>query len=266
MFTGTKETLMRAVRCLSVLTVVLLMGMSVALAQSQPGGAQPPPVAPAKPYKPVAVTLPQPVKDVGLDALRKALADAVKRRDRAALGKLVVGKAFFWERPNGDGAIKAKSGADNLAAALGLADKDSVGWDMLAGYAEDPTAAPSSQHKGALCAPADPSFDGKAFEDLLTSTQTDVTEWGYPVEGGIVVHAKPESASASVEKLGLAFVRVMPEDKPASAAYLRIVTPSGKTGYVTVDAIAPIGNDQICYVKDGGAWKIGGYIGGGEAQ
>jgi len=33
-----------------------------------------------------------------------------------------------------------------------------------------------------------------------------------------------------------------------------------------VDSIAPIGNDQICYVKDAGGWKIGGYIGGGDSQ
>ena len=37
-------------------------------------------------------------------------------------------------------------------------------------------------------------------------------------------------------------------------------------GIVSIDVIAPFGNDQICYVKDGGSWKIGGYIGGGEPQ
>ena len=42
--------------------------------------------------------------------------------------------------------------------------------------------------------------------------------------------------------------------------------PSGKTGYVSIDAIAPMGNDQLCYVNEGGSWKIGGYIGGGEPQ
>ena len=80
------------------------------------------------------------------------------------------------------------------------------------------------------------------------------------------MHAAPQANAAVVEKLGLSFVRVAPENAPASAAYLRIITPSGKAGYVSVDAIAPIGNDQICYVKDGDAWKIGGYIGGGEPQ
>ena len=69
-----------------------------------------------------------------------------------------------------------------------------------------------------------------------------------------------------IDKLGLHFVRIMPETASDPPSYMRIATPSGKTGYVSINSIAPIGNDQICYVKDGGAWKIGGYIGGGEPQ
>jgi hypothetical protein len=57
---------------------------------------------------------------------------------------------------------------------------------------------------------------------------------------------------------------VSPDNKPTPASYLRVITPSGKAGYVLADAIAPASNDQLCYVKDGGAWKIGGYVGGGE--
>jgi hypothetical protein len=41
---------------------------------------------------------------------------------------------------------------------------------------------------------------------------------------------------------------------------------AGKIGYVLVDSVAPIGNDQPCYVKDSSGWKIGGYIGGGDTQ
>lgn len=69
-----------------------------------------------------------------------------------------------------------------------------------------------------------------------------------------------------IEKLGLYFVRVIPETRSASAAYQRIATPAGKTGYVSIDAIAPVGGDQICYAKDAAGWKIAGYIGGGEPQ
>jgi len=43
-----------------------------------------------------------------------------------------------------------------------------------------------------------------------------------------------------------------------------IVTPDGKFGYVTIDDIAPLGNDQLCYGKESGEWKITGYIGVGS--
>ena len=67
-----------------------------------------------------------------------------------------------------------------------------------------------------------------------------------------------------VEKLGMQFIWVMMDDSPAGQAsdMLRVVTPSGKLGFVPMDALSPLGSDQICYAKDaGGAWKIAGFIG-----
>lgn len=251
-----------------VAAAVLLTGMGAAVAQNQPTKPQQqaPQIAPAKPYKAVAFTPPAEMKDAGFDALRKQLADAAQKKDRAALAPLVVSKGFFWEAENGDRADKNKSGIDNLAATLGLSNKDGAGWDMLASYADDPTAGPAGPRKGVVCAPADPQFDGVAFDALLKATQTDIADWGYPVSPNIEVHAKPAADAPVTGKLGQAFVRVMPEENPASTAFLRIVTPDGKTGYVSTDSIAPIGSDQLCYVKEGGAWKIGGYIGIGERQ
>ena len=95
-----------------------------------------------QPYKPVAIALPKPMADASFDALRKQIGEAAKRKDRAALARLVVAQGFFWERENRDGADKRKSGIDNLATALGLNNKDGAGWEILAGYAEDPTASP----------------------------------------------------------------------------------------------------------------------------
>ncbi|MBV8791167.1 MAG: hypothetical protein JO237_03855, partial [Pseudolabrys sp.] len=202
------------------------------------------------------------------EVLRGKIGEFAKKKDRAQLGKLVVERNFFWDRENGDAADKKKSGMDNLSTALGLGNTDGPGWDMLAGYSEDPTASASNQHKGAVCAPADPGFDGKALDALLDATQTDLPEWGYPVQDGIEVRAQPLLNAPPIEKLGLHFVRVLPDSSPAAAvaAYVRVVTPSGKTGYVPSDTIAPLGNDQLCYVKDGSVWKIGGYVGGGDAQ
>lgn len=222
---------------------------------------------PAKPYKPVVLTLPANANDPALAALRKQIAEAVKKRDRAVLGKLVINNGFFWEREGaGNSADKKKAGIDNLAVALGLANKDAPGWDMLAGYVEDPTASPSPAHPGAMCAPADPGYSAKDMDALLESTQTDIAEWGFPVADGVPVRDTPQQTAVPSGKLGLHFVRVVPDAGPAVGSFLRIVTPAGKYAYVATDDIAPLGNDQLCYVKDGADWKIGGYIGAGDAQ
>jgi hypothetical protein len=69
-----------------------------------------------------------------------------------------------------------------------------------------------------------------------------------------------------VEKLGLHFVRVMQDTTPGNqdSPMLRIVTPSGKTGFVPAEALNPLGNDQLCYSKEGAGWKISGFIGGDQ--
>jgi hypothetical protein len=221
---------------------------------------------PPKPYKAVTVTTPVPVADPAFEALRKQAGEAAQKKDRAALAPLVVAQGFFWQRDGRDRADKRKSGVDNLATALSLNSKGGAGWDILFSYTDDPTASPSPVFKGALCAPGEPAYNAAAFADLLKSTQSDVSEWGYTLSPSTEVHDKAQASAPVIEKLGPMFVRVTPDKAGGSAAYQRIVTPSGKTGFVTIDSVAPLGNDQLCYVKDGGAWKIGGYIGGGESQ
>jgi hypothetical protein len=250
-----------------------------ALAQNTPRQAPPaatpaPQASPqiadvAVPYKPVNVSPPSQFSDPGVDVLRKQISEAAKKRDRAALAKLVVAKGFFWDRGGGeDSADKKKSGGDNLAVVLGLTNKDAPGWDMLAGYAEDPTASQSSMRPGAVCVPADPLFNGKEMDALLESSQSDIGEWGFPLADGLPVRDRPEASAPVREKLGMHFIRVSPDPSPAGAvsSFIRIVTPGGKYGYVPIDEIAPLGNDQLCYVKDGSGWRIGGYLGAGDTQ
>jgi hypothetical protein len=235
---------------------------SAATAQDQQRG-QPQPAKPAS-YKPVAVTAPQASNDAALEALRKQLGEVAQHKDRAALAKLVVGQGFFWIGEKGDRADKRKSGIDNLAAALGLKNKDGAGWDMLASFADDPTGAPLPNRKDAICAPADPGFDGKAFNDLLASTKTEPGDWAYPVSADVEVRATPQANAPVIERLGSVFLRIDAETASNAPTFMRVVTPAGKTGFVSVDAIAPIGNDQLCYVKEAGDWKIGGYVGTGD--
>jgi len=251
----------------SALVIVALLTAStlVASAQNPPRG-EPPAAAPARPYKSVAIVPPAPITDATFETFRKQLGETAQKKDRAGMTAMMVAQGFFWERENRDRADKRKSGFDNLATALGLNNKNSAGWEILFSFTDDPTASASPKHKGALCAPAEPAYSAQEFDALIKATQTDASEWGYPVSGGIEVHATPQATAVVIDKLGLHFVRVSPGNGAPSANFVRVITPAGKAGFVSADAIAPIGNDQICYVKESGSWKLGGYIGGGEAQ
>lgn len=251
-------------------SAALLLAMSAALAQTPPppaGGGNPPSDADLlKPYKEVAVKPPQAVQDPTLTAFRTRLTDTAKRKDKAALAKLVISKGFFWDRGGSDAAKPNKSPIENLSAAIGLEGQDAAGWDMLIGFSQDPTGSTTPDHPGATCSPADPSFDGNAMQSLLDTTQSDIVEWGFPTRNGVEVRDKPQANAPVTAKLGTFFVRVAPDANAAAAAgsMLRIITPAGKYGYVSIDDIAPLGNDQICYAKEGSDWKITGYVGAGS--
>ena len=224
---------------------------------------QPPQQSAAKPYKPVAITPPKPVVDTSFEAFRNQVVDIADKKDRRALAAL-VSKTFFWMGENGDKADKKKPGIDNLAKAIGLDGKDADGWDALADYASDPSGMPYPDRKDTLCAPAEPDFNVQEFEALLKATGTEDGDWGYPAQPGLEMHASARPNAPAVEKLGMHFVRVMEDEAAGNAEppMLKLVSPSGKTGFVPADAISPLGNDQICYAKEGGAWKISGFIGG----
>lgn len=255
-------------RGLPLSVVLLTMALAAPAAAQTQQQQQAPAPAPVKPYKTVMLSMPEPVKDPAFETFRGKLADVARKRDRAALARLTVAKGFFWEHDRGDGADRKKSGIDNLAAALSLKNADAAGWDMIAAFADDPTVSPAPNHKGAVCAPGDPTFDHKAFGELLDATQTDVLEWGYTVNPGVEVRANAASSAPVIEKLGMHFVRVLADDSPAAAvaSAVKVATPSGKTGYIQADTIAPLGNDQICYIKEDNDWKVAGFIGSGDPQ
>jgi hypothetical protein len=238
-----------------------------------PGRGGPPPMAPPKPYKPVAVTLPQPFSDPSFDAFRKELGEIASRKDRAALAGKVVPNGFFWMGEKGDKANKRKSGIDNLAAAIGLDGRNAEGWEILSSAAQEATLEPIPDKKGVMCSPAGPVFDQKAAEQSAKAAGTSPQDWAFPVKGELDVHAAGQASSPVIEKVGSVLIRVMPEPPPQGAGanapppkpgsfFVRIVTPSGKVGYVPDDTLGALDSDQLCYVKDAAGWKITGYAGG----
>jgi hypothetical protein len=249
--------------------VALGVPAGIAQAQQQPQllPLKPPPTpppAPIKPYTAVAATPPSAYADAAFQAFRKQLVDAAAHKNRAALAKLTVAQGFFWIQDK-DVADPKKSGIDNLAKAIALDAKDGMGWELLGGFASDPTATELPDRKGVICAPADPTIDPKAFEALGSATQTDPSEWGYPLKDGVEVHAAAAPNSPVIEKLGLNLVHVLSDIDAHDGnppAFLHVATPSGKTGFVAMAALAPLGGDQMCYTNDAGGWKITGYFGG----
>src|SRR3954452_17831793 len=161
----------------TALALTCLLLARTALAQPAP-----PDPAPPRPYNKVAVTLPSPVDDPSFDAFRKQLADIAQRKDRAALGALIVPQGVFWKREGGNAADEKKSGIDNFAAATGLDEQD--GWEFLADYAAEPTASPAGDRQDLLCAPATPAFNQDEFLAVLKATETNPVEWGYPLLDG----------------------------------------------------------------------------------
>jgi hypothetical protein len=236
----------------------------------QRGPAAPPPpqqpaAAPVKPYKPVSITAPAAVADPSFEAFRKQLGAVAEKKDRKALAGLVAPN-FFWMGEKGDKADKKKPSVENLAKAIQLDGKEAPGWELLGAAAGDPTGTPFPDRKDTICSPADPTFNAQELESLAKATGTDEGDWAYPTQTGLEVHSGPQPNSPVVEKLGLHFVRVMQDNAPGDQQnpMLKVVTPSGKTGFVPAEALSPLGNDQLCFSKEGGGWKISGFIGGDQ--
>src|SRR5262249_61835013 len=139
--------------------------------QLQLPGFKPPPPAPIRPYQTVPVTPPAALNDPSFTAFRNQLGEVAARKDRAALAKMVVTQNFFWLQDK-NLADPHKSGIDNLAKAIELDAPDGSGWQVLGGFATEPSAAESPQQPGVFCAPADPKLDPSALEALAKATQT----------------------------------------------------------------------------------------------
>jgi hypothetical protein len=257
-----------ALPILAAAALLVLGALTSSPATAQGDQSQTP--SPPKAYKALPVKLPQPVSDASFEAFRKQLTTIAGKKDRAALAQ-VMAPTFFWIPENDDVADKSKSPIDNFAKALGLDGNDAPGWDTLASFGGETTADPLKDPKrqGVICGPGLPVIDEKAFEALIKVTQTDPAEWGYPSADGIEVHAGAEPNTPVTEKLGLHLIRAYPDDSPAGTVHnevIRIVTPSGKLGFMPIELLLPLAGDQLCYSKQGGAWKIAGVIGGGTPQ
>ena len=67
------------------------------------------------------------------------------------------------------------------------------------------------QHNGLFRSPAEASFDEVAADELADATQTDATDWVFPIRDGVEVRSGDRQDAAVIETLGLYLMRVIPE-------------------------------------------------------
>jgi hypothetical protein len=247
------------------LVTVLAATLAGAPALAQQRAAAP------KPYPTVAVQLPQPIEDANFEAFRSELAGVAKARIYVELERLVTMQGFFWDRDFGGGFDIKRPAVDNLAAAIGLERRNGAGWAVLAHFASESTAAPFTGRPGIICAPGEARYDEVDFNRLLDATRSEGVDWAAPRADKTPVHRSARSNAGVVETLGLVLVRILgylTQDKQPDAiraAWIRIVTPAGKIGFVAPGSLTPLIAERLCYGKDGfGRWRIAGYVGGGD--
>jgi hypothetical protein len=231
------------------------------------------------PYPEVRVAVPAEAKaEPALDAMRKQLADAIKRRNVGLLYEL-IGPTFFWNA-NGEPSEqfdKTRDASHNFKVAFGFRqfghDSDNQNpenqlWETLDDTASGSALFRMEGNPGVLCGPAsaepvsDEAMD-KAIE-LIENGDED-SEWVYSL-GEITLTDKPGNGGAveTVSRLAMPIAATHPPTKPLGnnplPTHFQLLLPSGKTGWVDVDAVQPLAVDKLCYGKGAdGAWKIVGY-------
>ena len=256
-------TLILAVLATATLTAAPVLAQGQQKPQILP--LKPPPPPPIKPYTPVAAKPPVAYDDAAFVAFRKQLSDVAAKKDRAALAKLVVAQGFFWiqdkdmrrsekarHRQSRQGDRSCRQGRLRLGHSRRLrqrADRGRIarpqGRVLRAGRSDHRSAGLRSARQG----DADRSVRmGLSAQGRRRSSCRGATEFSGRRKAGF----EPGARAA----------RFGPPNDPNPPAFLHVATPSGKSGFIAMDAIAPLGGDQMCYSKDSSGWKITGYLGG----
>ena len=233
---------------------------------------RPPAAAPSpKSYHPVAVKLAEATEEASFLAFRNELAAVAKGRIYAELERLVMAQGFFWDRDFNGGFDRKRPAVDNLATAIRLERRNGMGWDTLAVFAAETTTSPFTGRPGIICAPGEVRFDDVEFDRLMDDTRSKPRDWIFPRADKILVRAAPRGNATVIDTLGLTLVRLLgflaKDNEPDTmrAAWARVITPAGKTGFVAPGALMPASPERLCYGKDGfGRWRIAGFVGGSE--
>ena len=217
--------------------------------------------------------------DAAFEVMRKALADAVAKKDTRALFAL-VGPSFMWTLQGGttDRFDLGRDALHNFKVLFGFrpfgADADGPVengpyWETLAAFAEDPTFYQPSDAGNLVCGPIAANLANEAiYEQAQKKIEPadEQADWYFTLAPTPVTKA-PGDTGAPVAKLGtvaLPVVGTMPpaqEGKPnVPPTHLEVLLPSGKTGWIAAGAARPLASERLCYAKTpAGDWKIAAY-------
>jgi hypothetical protein len=228
-------------------------------------------------YPEVKVTVNAAYKpDAAFDKMRTAFADAVAKKDAAALAALVA-PTFLWT-VGGQPADQLDLGRDavhNFKVVFGFRalGKDVDGgvddgpyWDALAGFANDPTYYAANDAGSLVCGPIAADV---ADEDVFDRAQKKVANgdeeanWYFTLDDTAVAKA-PGDAGAPIAKVGavaMPLLDVYPAEQDGQPAppptHFEFLLPSGKSGWVAVAAVRPLFADHLCYARTAsGEWRI----------
>jgi hypothetical protein len=226
------------------------------------------------PYPEVKVQVPEQYKpDAAFAKLQKSLSDAVAGKNAQALFGL-VGPIFVWLQQD-EIADEFDFGGDalqNFKVLFGFREagksvdggvKDGPYWDDLTTFAAN--AKYQKVSDTLVCGPMTAIvLDQDAFDRARQKIAADdSTEWYFTL-GDTAVTASP-GGGATVGEVGAVALPLLdeyPQAREGSAAapaitHLKVLLPSGKSGWIPVSAALLLDPDRLCYAMTAsGDWKI----------
>ena len=232
------------------------------------------------PYPEVKVEIAEAFKpDAAFETMRKALSDAVAKKDAQALFAL-VGPTFVWTLQGGptDQYDMGRDALHNFKVVFGFraqganADgpvENGPFWDALAAFASDGTYYQDTEAGNLVCGPITANLaDDNVLEQARKKVESgeETADWYFTLAPTPVAKAPNDSGPpiAKVGTVALPALSVYPpvqEGKPAvPATHLEVLLPTGKTGWVPASAVRPLDSERLCYAKTAdGSWKISAF-------
>jgi hypothetical protein len=217
--------------------------------------------------------------DAAFNAMAKKLADAVAKKDQQALFGL-VGPSFVWtlEGALTDELDLGRDALHNFKVVFGFravgADKDGgvdqgPFWEGLAALIDDKTYYKATDSGNLICAPTRATVSDEGVFDQARNKIEGTDEgadWYFTIAPTGVAKA-PGDKGPPVAKIGTIALPVLSTspvakagEPPPTPAFLEVLLPSAKTGWIPAAAARPLSLERLCYAKTAaGEWKIVGY-------